>query len=122
MSAIENYIIEQPENQQKIMSFLHSELSAIEGISGKISYRVPFYYRKSWICYLNPVKPDKVELCFVRANEFTNNYAELDFKNRKQVAGILIHNVEDIPLETILDIMNEAVELDEKVKYNVRKS
>ena len=100
-----------------ILEHLHNLITSYPNVTYKIRYRVPFYYKKSWICYLNPIKNDGVELAFIRANEMSNENGLLDFKNRTQVAGVSFLNIKDIKEEAIVEILEEAFLLDETVKY-----
>jgi len=43
-------------NQQAIFQFLHDILITYPMIETKIRYKVPFYFCKSWVCYINPIK------------------------------------------------------------------
>lgn len=122
MDACLAYIYEREGNQQSIMLHLHELLTAYPEVHGKIRYNIPFYYRKSWICYLNPLRDDRVELCFLRANELSNEQGALDFKNRKQVAGITFASVSDIKDELLHEILQEALLLDEEVKYASKRT
>lgn len=117
MDACLAYIYECEGNQQAIMLHLHELLMTYPELSGKIRYKIPFYYRKSWICYLNPLKDGGVELAFTRANELSNEQGLLDFKDRKQVASITFAKVGDIQEEVLHEIFQEAFLLDEEVKY-----
>ena len=121
MSPAELFISEKEGEQQAILDLLHNLLIGFPEMEDKIRYKIPFYYRRSWICYLNPLKDGGVELAFTRANELSNESGILDFKNRKQIAGITINRVEDIPMEEISAVIMEALLLDETVPYNVRK-
>lgn len=120
MSPVEAYIIDLEGNQKEIMLYLHSYLEGLN-LQSKIRYRVPFYYGKSWICYMNPKKNDQVELAMLRGNELSNTQGILDFKDRTQVAGITLGSVAEIPHDLLDEIMQEAILLDETVKYTVRK-
>ncbi len=117
MDPVLSFIYNQEGEQKLILEHLHNLITSFPEVTYKIRYRIPFYYRKSWICYLNPVKNDGVELAFVRANELSNENGLLDFKDRKQVAGIIFHNIKEIREEAILEILEEAFLLDENVKY-----
>lgn len=117
MDAVQDYIFEQDEAQRPLLNFVNHLFSELPGVTSKIRYRVPFYYRKSWICYVNPIKKGGIELCFLRANELSNTSGILDFKDRKQVAGIHIKRIEDIPLEALHEIIQEALLLDDTVAY-----
>ena len=116
MEAIFQFIDRYNGNQQEVLQYLHNLLVSFPDIEPKLRYRVPFYYRKSWICYLNPKKTG-IELCFLRGNELSNSQGLLDARDRKQVSGIIFEKVADIPTETLLDILQEAFLLDETVPY-----
>lgn len=126
MSAVEAFILEQEGPQQAVLQFLNDLMMSTPEVTSKIRYKIPFYYRKSWICYLNPTKqPVGVELVFLRGNELSNEQGLLDAKGRKQVAGVTFKKVADIPVETVLEIMQEAIWLDETTPYaskHTRKS
>ena len=117
MTAAESFIIDLPEPQQSIASYLHQILMSFPELSDKIRYRIPFYYRKSWVCYINPLKNNGIELAFTRANELSNTQGLLDFKDRKQVAGISFYHMDDIDEAGVLEILQEAIVLDETIKY-----
>lgn len=118
MDPVSAYIIDQDDERREILYFLHDLiLSHFPEMEAKIRYRIPFYFRKSWICYLNPVKPAGVELVFTRANELSNAQGLLDFKDRKQVAGITFTAIPDTIIESLLEVLAEAVLLDDEKKY-----
>ncbi|MBX2929040.1 MAG: DUF1801 domain-containing protein [Saprospiraceae bacterium] len=117
MDACLDYIYRQEEPVQGLMLHLHHLLSGFPELTPKIRYKIPFYYRKSWVCYLNPIKGRQVELVFIRANELSNEQGLLDFQGRKQVAGIVFASVTDIPDEAVTEIIAEALLLDESIPY-----
>lgn len=115
---IEDFILDHPNSQQQtLLQVLHDLLLSYPEVTGKIRYKIPFYYRKSWICYLNPVKNDGVELAFTRGNELSNEQGLLDSKGRKQVYGVTFYKPEDIPLKVLQEVIGEAFLLDEEVPY-----
>ena len=114
---VEIYIDELEGEQNLIATALNDLMMTYPEVTHKIRYKVPFYYRKSWICYINPIKKDGIEFCFLRADELSNQSGILDFKKRTQVAGISIFDHKKIPLEGITEVINEAMLLDEEVKY-----
>ena len=103
--------------QQLLLRVLHDFLMSHPGVTAKIRYKIPFYYRKSWICYLNPFKDGGVELAFTRGNELSNEQGLLESKGRKQVYGATFYEVKEIPLETLNEVIQEAFLLDEQVPY-----
>ena len=123
MSEVEAFILEKEDNQQAVLQFLNELMMSTPEVTSKIRYKVPFYYRKSWICYLNPTKkPVGVELVFLRGNELSNEQGLLSAKGRKQVAGIIFEKVADIPVETVLEVMQEAIWLDETIPYASKRT
>lgn len=123
MSKVEEFILDKEGEQQAILQFLHDLMMSTPEVTSKIRYRVPFYYRKSWFCYLNPTKkPVGVEMVFIRGVELSNEQGLLAAKGRKQVAGITFTSVEDIPVESVLEIIQEALYLDETVPYQHPKN
>lgn len=113
MTATEAYIIELPDNQRQIMQYLHDMLMSFPQVTTKIRYKIPFYYRKSWVCYLNPVKNDGVELCFLKGNELSNEQCILEPTDRKMVRGIKFYSADEIDNNLLLEIVNEALILDD---------
>jgi hypothetical protein len=113
------HFIESCENpdQRAIMEHLHQMLTSLPGVTAALKFKIPFYYCHSWICYLNPEKKGGVELAFTRANELSNEQGLLDFRGRKQVGGIVFQKTKDIPEEAVLEIVQEALLLDEEVPY-----
>lgn len=121
MDTVEEFIERYEGNQKVILQYLHELLTIEFGLTDKIRFKIPFYYGKTWICYLNPVKNNKVELAFVRGNEISNPYGILNFKNRKQVSGIEIDNINKIPLQELEETLHEAIFLDETTPYTFKK-
>lgn len=122
MNPAELFIFEKEGKQKEILEFLHHYILKYDSdIYCKLRYGIPFYYKRSWICYLNPVGRDKVEIAFTRANELKENIQFLEFGKRKQVAGITIQNIEDIPLGILKEVLAEALDLDKDVNYSVKK-
>lgn len=83
----------------------------------QFKYKTPFYYGKSWICYLViDKKGNNLNLNFVRANELDFD-GILDFKGRKMVGSMDYKVGEDIDFETLSKILEGAVALDKNVPY-----
>lgn len=122
MSLVQDYIFSQQDPNQSILQFFHDLISEEPNVVAKIRYKIPFYFRNSWICYLNPVKPEGVELVFLRGNELSNANGLLDSRGRKQVAGVIYKSVEEIQLAPFYETFQEALLLDETVKYKSKRS
>ncbi|MEP2023393.1 MAG: DUF1801 domain-containing protein [Reichenbachiella sp.] len=121
MTDVDAYIATFDSSQRQLLRVLHGLVLNQFDLQAKIRYRIPFYYNKSWICYLNPLKKGGVELCFLRANELSNEIGWLDFKDRKQVAGITYNSVKDINETALNQILQEALILDESIQYGSKR-
>lgn len=100
--------------QRRIPLALHDLISAFPQMTDKIWYKIPFYGRKSWVCYLNPLKDKGVDLGFVHANHLSNVQGLLGFKGRSQVACVSCFAVSDIREEPLQEVLQEALLIDEE--------
>jgi hypothetical protein len=73
MLEAENFIRQFEGKQCEVMLHLHALLTETFDLEPKMRYGLPFYYRKSWICYLNPAKDGTVEFAITRGNELSNS-------------------------------------------------
>ena len=113
MNPVEEYIYSQKGAQKDLMLHLHLWLLQTGNLKPKISYGIPFYYGKRWVCYLNPLKTGGVELAFTRGNELKNESGILNNKGRKLVYGIELESIEKIPHEALDEVLGEAIRLDQ---------
>lgn len=104
-----------------VLVFLHELLVEEYQLIPRIRYRIPFYDRNSWICYLSPLKDGTIEWAFTRGNELANERGILESRGRKQVMSLIVSRIEDIPLDAARELLAEALVLDETVPYTVRK-
>lgn len=74
-------------------------------------YNVPFYDYNTWICYLNPIGKEMLELCFLEGKEMKNQFPELDMKGRKSVSGMSFPVDKDLPQALISQLINYAISL-----------
>ena len=121
MSEVEDFIYQFEGNQRELMLYFHRLLTMDLNLIDKIRFKIPFYYRKSWICYLNPSKDGKTEFALVRGNELSNVQGLLESKGRKQVYSIEFERVSDIPKQKINEIIQEAILLDETKLYQSKR-
>ena len=112
MNEVEDFIYQFEGGQQEVLLYFHHLFLDLNLVS-KIRYRVPFYYGKSWVCYLNPQKNGSIELVFIYGRKLSNTQGILNDKGRKQVSGIEFSNLDEIPQEAIFEIIQEALLIDE---------
>lgn len=121
MNPIENYINHLNPNQQAIAYQLRQLiLESSPYIQEKFSYKVPFYYQHAWLCYLNADK-DGLYLSFCRGQALSNTQGLLSAQGRKLVSLIHFKSPQDIPKETLREILQEALLLDE-LKWEEKKA
>jgi hypothetical protein len=121
MSSCQNYLLDLEGRQRQIAEILSEQFLAFPGIQCRIRFRIPFFYQHSWICYLNPVKNEDIELAFIYGNRLTDPEALLQAHGRKQVKGIRLYRVHELPLEAIQVLFSEALLLDEDWKRLKKK-
>ena len=119
MHPVEEFIYNYDGDQREIMLFLHDLLVSDFNLRPGISYKIPFYYRKSWICYMSPTKDGGIEFAFPRGNELSNEQGLLVDRGRKQVRGIIFKKLSDIPLPSLREVLQEAILLDENIPYKL---
>ncbi len=120
MDSVADYIADLTGRQKDLMEHLHKMLTIEFDLEPKLRYGIPFYYKKSWICYLNPLKEDKLELAFLRGSELSNEQGLLDARNRKMVKGIELSNIKTIPVRPLKEIIHEAILVDETIPYGIK--
>jgi len=119
---ISDYLYQLTSKQAGIVQFLHDLIMENPTIEVKRRWNLPFYYRKSWICYFNILKNGNVEWAFTRGNELSNENQWLEARGRKQIYSVNFASVHDIELELAKITLQEALLLDEHVPYSVKKN
>lgn len=114
---VEQFIEQHEGDQREVLRYFHRLLTGFPTVRPCIKYRIPFYDQNTWVCYLNPNKNGSVSLCFIRGYEMSNEQGILESKGRRQVLSVDFKRVDEIPEQTIREIINEALFLDETVPY-----
>ena len=121
MSKVEDYIYQFEGEQHKILLYFHEMFVTEFHLTSKLSFKVPFYYGKSWICSLSCKQDAPVELGFLRGNELSNSQGLLQSKGRKQLYSIEFEKLSDVPESLIREILTEAIILDETIPYQLKR-
>lgn len=112
-----DYLETRPDSDETaLMWYFHNLLTTYPELTPVIHFNTPFYTANRWLCYVSLQKKGGIELCFVHANKFENHLEYLDFKKRKQVAGITYKNTGEINEEIIDILMQEALTVDRGFK------
>tara|TARA_R110001599_G_scaffold280864_2_gene482308 strand:- start:4072 stop:4449 length:378 start_codon:yes stop_codon:yes gene_type:complete len=122
MNKVEDYIYSFEGGQLEVLLYFHDLLTSFQTVTSKIRFKIPFYYQNTWVCYLNPVKPNKIAICFLRGYEMSNEQDILESKGRKQVLSAEFASVDEIPKKLMSEIINEALFLDETVPYKPKRN
>jgi len=102
------------ENQIGVIDYLDKQFLMHENVHRTISYKVPFYVGQKRICYINPKKTGQIELCFMNGKPLSQVYHDIQMKDRKWTAGLMIDCDQDIDIEYVLEIFNYALGIDGK--------
>ena len=113
MRTVSNYILGLEGQQKAIVKYLHERLTTYHDLESNVSYGIPMYRRKTWVCYLNPLKIGGVDFVFTRGHLLSNEQGLLDGSGRKYVAGMILHDVSEIPERAIDEMVQEAILVDE---------
>jgi hypothetical protein len=112
LNTIVDFISELDGQQKVLVSYLHQRLTDYHGLTQDIRHEIPMYYRKTWVCYLNPIKNDGIELAFSKGHQLSNDQGILVSKKRKFVSGIDLYDIAEIPEKSVDEIVQEALILD----------
>jgi hypothetical protein len=107
--------------QAAIVHCLHDLIMETPAMELKRRWNLPFYYRKSWICYFNILRNGNVEWAFTRGKELSNEDQWLEARGRKQIYSVNFASVSDIDMQLAKTTFQEALLLDEHVTYSVKK-
>ncbi|MFT7612738.1 MAG: hypothetical protein ACI9J3_001701 [Parvicellaceae bacterium] len=121
MISVKYYISSVSDKQRVILEYLDAVITEHPKVISKIRYHVPFYYLKSWLCYLNPRKDGSIDLSFIRGNELSNEQGILEARDRKQVRSLVFNDIKDVSEELLRNILQEAFLLDEIVPYTSKR-
>ncbi len=120
MKTVEEFVADLPANERPILETLRQIiLETLPEVREKLSYGVPYFYRKSRICFLWPASSplagryEGVMLGFCRGHLLSNEQGLLDLGSRKEVSTVIFSDVRSIPQETVREVLLEAAMVDE---------
>jgi hypothetical protein len=92
---------------------LHQFILSYPQTRSCIRYGIPFYDRKKWVCYLNPIKEKGFEWVFLKGNQMADPHQLLLANGRKMVKGMLLTVGEKLPFEQMDQLLQEAFYCDD---------
>lgn len=130
MRNIEDFISSLPKDEQIILKMLRNLIiDADPRVQEKLSYGVPYYSRNRRMFFLWPASalssarnkkkaPPKVTMGFSYGNLLSNEQQILNRENRKQVFTIPFSSVSEIDERILLELVNEAIIIDDNFLKN----
>jgi hypothetical protein len=89
MQALD-YIHQRPKEQQQLMLLVRSLfLHSAPAMADKLNYGIPFFYRHSWLAYLNATDAG-LDVGFTRGHLLSPDHERLEVRGRKIVRSILL--------------------------------
>jgi len=120
MNASERYIEDAPEKYRETLYVLREIiLNSSPFIEEKIAYTVPFFKHFGMLCYITHGKRG-VEVGFWRGNELSDVQGALTRDERKIVRSLVYQKPEDIDEQILMEILQEAMMLNEE-KFKMKK-
>jgi hypothetical protein len=118
---IQEYLEDKSRKQQVLIAYFHALAMDVPGMELKRRFGLPFYFRKSWICYVNVLHNGNVEFAFPRGNELKVQGNILNDRGRKQVRSLDFSDFQELDQDLIRALLMEAVALDEEVPYRLKR-
>ena len=113
LDGILNYYLEQPEPQRGCLLALRDIILAQDqtNITETVKYGMPcFTYKKKMFCYLwTDKKTDEPYILFVEGKHL--DHPDLETGDRSRMKILRINPNEDLPIETIIYLLNQALDL-----------
>lgn len=120
MNASERYIEDAPEKYRETLYVLREIiLNSSPFIEEKIAYTVPFFKHFGMLCYIAHGKRG-VEVGFWRGNELSDVQGALTRDERKIVRSLVYQKPEDIDEQILMEILQEAMMLNEE-KFKMKR-
>lgn len=126
MSFVETFLFDLPISEQQISIRLRDiVLQAAPDFEELFSYGVPYYFRNRRVCCIWPASakggPKRgVFLGLCQGNLLSNEQGLVEMGNRKQFGLIRFYDVKEIQEATILEILQEAILIDDHL-YKLKK-
>ena len=114
MKAVDDYIAGLPEDRAILCEQVRALiLRTIPGITEKLSFKIPFYHYHGMFCYLNNI-PEGIDIGFLRGRDLVELFPQLDQRNRKIVASLVVSNAKDIQRLELPEIIATAAKWNEE--------
>lgn len=116
MNEVEEYLLEYKGIGQDILLYLHSILIEKFQLRPKLNFKLPFYYQKSWVCYLRPLPKKGIEISFIHGYRLEKWTKYMESRGRKMVRSIVYTDISKVDELVLLEILKDALKLDSNAK------
>lgn len=119
--TIEEFIYDLPKDEREISALLRNIiLSAAPDFEEKFHWGVPYYFRHRPVTCIWPASSKAgpkhgVFIGFCRGNLLSNEQGIIEMGNRKRFGLIRFYDVKEIKADALLEILHEAIMVDEEV-------
>lgn len=112
IDILSNYYLNQEEPQRSCLLALRNIIVSIDKeVSETIKYGMPcFCYKKKMFCYLWTDKKTNEPYILMVEGKYLN-HVELEQGTRSRMKILRINSNDDLPIETIMSILNDALDL-----------
>lgn len=118
--SVEEFLEYLPPRERQLVDFLRALVfDCLPGCREKLAFNVPFYYRRSRICFIWPasvpwgnVKKGGVELGFVKGYRLQDELNYLEKGSRKEVYVKTFHQIGELDVPLIKSYLFEAWQID----------
>lgn len=119
MNPAQEYMLKQSEPFKSILLYLQATIEKqIPAAKLKYKYKIPFYYLEGQpFCYLNQSK-DYVDLGFWKAAHLSVHLDKMESAGRKVMKSLRYKSLEDIDLNVLSDVLENAYELKDRKFYS----
>lgn len=112
MDTVEKYIYRLPDGvfefAERVRLLI---LAAHPEVTEKLSFGLPFFNCRQWLCYFHFADDILLEVGFCKGNQLSNQHGVLIAKDRKQIRSLIYTIAEDFNEQIFLDTLNEAIEI-----------
>lgn len=121
IDTLSNYYLNQEEPQKSCLLALRNIIMGIDkGVSETVKYGMPcFCYKKKMFCYLWTDKKTNEPYILMVEGKYLN-HTELEQGTRSRMKILRINPNEDLPIETIISILNDALDLYKKGTVKIK--
>ena len=120
MSTVEEFFFDLPKENREICERLRAIILSAADFEEKLKYGVPYYLRHRAVTCIWPPgvwggARRGVFIGFCRGNLLSNEQGIIEMGNRKRFGLIRYYDVKEIEEEPLLEILHEAIMVDEEV-------